>query len=273
MALNIGGSGEFTKANVITLLGLADATTNGFKTGAILGLDTTSADFLYDSVIANPNGGTNVLGLTKLGSNKLTLDQTNTYTGATTVSAGTLIVDGNISTSVLTTVNSGATLGGIGTVGDLTIDAGGFFSPGNSPGIETVDGDYIQNGTLQVEIEGLTAGNGTGFHDQVVVNGTVTLNGLLSIISFSGIYAANDLIFILLNDGVDSISGTCTGLAQGASVGSFAGKSWNISYTGKSEGSPAFTGGNDVVLMAIPEPRAALLGGLGMLLLLRRRRN
>ncbi len=47
MAFNIGGTGEFTKANIITLLGLSTATTNGFKTGSIVGLDTTSGDFLY----------------------------------------------------------------------------------------------------------------------------------------------------------------------------------------------------------------------------------
>jgi hypothetical protein len=184
-------------------------------------------------------------------------------------------VNGNISTSVHTTVQTGATLGGSGSVGALTIDSGGFFSPGNSPGIETVNGNYIQNGTLQVEIEGLTAGNGTGFHDQVVVNGTVTLNGALSLTSFSGFTPVNgDLIFILLNDGTDAITGTFTGLAQGDVVGNYLGKDWKISYTADSTAN-TFTGtlnGNDIALTAIPEPRAALLGGLGLLALLRRRR-
>ena len=90
MAFNIGGSGEFTNANIVTLLGLANATTNGFKTGAILGLDTTSGDVLFNSVIANPFSGANALGLTKLGTNKLTLDQANTYTGANRINLGTL---------------------------------------------------------------------------------------------------------------------------------------------------------------------------------------
>jgi|GEM_PF-916338 len=110
MAFNIGGSGEFTKTDILNLLGLANATTNGFKTGAILGLDTTSADFLFNSVIANPNSGTNVLGLTKLGTNKLTLDQANTYTGTTTVSGGKLEVTGSLSGTTAVTVNTGGTL-------------------------------------------------------------------------------------------------------------------------------------------------------------------
>ena len=51
-----------------------------------------------------------------------------------------------------------------------------------------------------------------------------------------------------------------------------AGSQWfKIGYSGDT-GSNSFTGGNDVVLMAVPEPGAALLGGLGMLALLRRRR-
>ncbi|MEI6177406.1 MAG: autotransporter-associated beta strand repeat-containing protein, partial [Verrucomicrobiota bacterium] len=91
MAFNIGGTGEFTKADVITLLALSNGA-NGFQTGSILGLDTTSGNFTYDSAIANPNSGANVLGLTKLGTNTLTLSSTNTYTGATTITQGTLQV-------------------------------------------------------------------------------------------------------------------------------------------------------------------------------------
>jgi len=268
--------------NGLVDIGIGGARINNDDAGNAFTLTAGIATVAGGSVTFGGVGNTNVStagiygagGLVKDGDGTLTLSAANTYTGATTVSDGKLVVNGNISTSVLTTVKTGATLGGTGIVGDLTIDAGGFFSPGNSPGITTVDGDYIQNGTLQVEIEGLTAGNGTGFHDQVVVNGTVTLNGALSLTSFSGFTPVNgDLIFILLNDGTDAITGTFTGLAQGAVVGNYLGFDWQISYTGRSADN-TFTGGNDVVLMAtaIPEPRAALLGGLGMLILLRRRR-
>jgi autotransporter-associated beta strand protein len=255
-----------------TFTGVHLGTNTDFNVGDVT--SSAATDLTISAPLINRNGefGNGAGGLTKSGAGTMVLSATNTYTGATTISGtGKLIVNGNISTSVLTTVQTGATLGGSGTVGALTIDSGGFFSPGNSPGIETVNGAYTQNGTLQVEIEGLTAGNGTGFHDQVIVNGTVTLNGLLSLTTFSGTYAANDLIFILLNDNADAVSGTFTGLAQGDVAATHGGFDWLISYTGNSAGS-AFTGGNDVVLMAVPEPHAALLGGLGTLLLLRRRR-
>ena len=113
MAFNIGGAGEFTKANIITLLGLADATTNGFKTGSSLGLDTTSGDFLYDSIIANPNSGANVLGLIKLGTNTLTLSAlsataASNYTGTTTLGGGTLAL-----TTTSPSLSGGLTFGAV----------------------------------------------------------------------------------------------------------------------------------------------------------------
>ena len=281
LGLNVGGTGEFTTADVTTLLGnLGGAngtSTTGFAAGSRIAFDTTNAaggSFTVADAIADSTGtGGGSIGVTKLGTGSLILtNASNTYSGPTTVSAGTLVVDGNISTSSLTTVKSGATLGGSGTVGDLLIESGGFFSPGNSPGVTIVDGDYVQNGGLNLEIDGLTAGNGAGFHDQVVVNGALTLSGSLNLTAFSGFTPANgDLIFILLNDSNDVVNGTFSGLAQGDVVGNHLGFDWQISYTGDSTGN-SFTGGNDIVLMAVPEPRAVLLGGLGLLLILRRRR-
>ena len=55
---------------------------------------------------------------------------------------GKLIVDGSIATSSQTTVNAGGTIGGSGTVGNLTIN-GGTLSPGNSPGTLTVNGNLV----------------------------------------------------------------------------------------------------------------------------------
>jgi len=58
-------------------------------------------------------------------------------------------------------------------------------------------------------------------------------------------------------------------------VASYGGFDWAISYNADSAEN-TFTGtlsDNDIALIAIPESRAALLGGLGMLMLLRRRRG
>jgi hypothetical protein len=180
-------------------------------------------------------------------------------------------VNGSISTSTLTTVASGATIGGSGTVGALTVQSGGNITPGNSPGILAVSGAYTQAGLYTAEIGGLTAGTG---HDQINVTGTVNITGGSLATLFSGSYGANDLIFILLNDSSDLITGTYAGFAQGAVVSSYGGLDWQISYTANNTGpgTGTFLGGNDIVLMAVPEPSAALLGALGALLLFRRRR-
>ncbi|HEY7979082.1 MAG TPA: autotransporter domain-containing protein [Rhizomicrobium sp.] len=67
--------------------------------------------------------------LEKIGAGTLVLSATNTYTGATTVTAGTLDVTGSIASSSLTTVKSGATLTGSGTVGSASIASGATFTP------------------------------------------------------------------------------------------------------------------------------------------------
>jgi hypothetical protein len=165
----------------------------------------------------------------------------------------------------------GATISGSGSVRNLTINSGGFINPGNSPGTLTVNGAYSQSGTLVAEINGLTAGTQ---HDQVVVNGSVNLTGSLTVL-FGGAttYNAGDMIFLLVNDSTDTITGAFSNFAQGDFVQSYGGFDWIISYTANSVATPTFTGGNDIALLAVPEPSVALLGGLSVLGLLRRRRK
>ena len=78
----------------------------------------------------------------------------NNYTGATGVAAGTLVVDGSIEDSGLTTVGSGATLAGSGTVGTTevygTLAPSGTLVPGNGIGTLTILGSL----TLGVGDEG-----------------------------------------------------------------------------------------------------------------------
>jgi autotransporter-associated beta strand protein len=210
-------------------------------------------------------------GFAKIGSGTLTLSSTSTstYTGATTVSSGTLVVNGNISTSSLTTVNGSGILSGSGTLGAVTIAAAGTHNPGNSPGIVNT-GDYTMAGSLNIEAIGSTPG--VGGYDQVNVTGIVNLSGTLNTQFTTGTYANGDMLFFLLNNGADAVTGTFAGLAQDAIVTNYGGFDWKISYTADAAGN-TFTGGNDVALMAIPEPSSvALLGTLGAMLLLRRRR-
>ena len=63
-----------------------------WSSGAVLGIDTTAGSLAYQYSIAGP------LGLEKLGPNTLTLTGTNTYTGGTTIDAGTLEIGSGGST-------------------------------------------------------------------------------------------------------------------------------------------------------------------------------
>jgi autotransporter-associated beta strand protein len=224
-------------------------------------IDTNSENVTLASNLTSTGGS-----FTKIGAGTLTLTGNNSYDGGTTVSEGKLVVNGSISTST-TIVSSGATLGGSGTVGALTINSGGFVTPGNSPGILTVNGNYTQAGEYTAEIADTNAGSG---YDQINVLGTVDITSGSLVASFSGSYAQNDLLFILLNDDTDAINGTFAGYAQGATFASYGYMDWQISYTADS-GNGTFTGGNDIAIMAIPEPSSCTVAGIGLAMLLGRR--
>ncbi|WP_234044908.1 beta strand repeat-containing protein [Haloferula rosea] len=256
----VSGSGDLAVVSDsgTVILGGANTHTGNIDAGSSLRVTGSLGSGSYAGVISGAGNVEFAGGTTQ------TLSGANTYTGATMVTGGaTLIVNGSL-TSSLTTVESGSTLGGSGAVGALTVAAGANHNPGNSPGTMTIGGDYTLAGTLNVEVLGLTAGSE---HDQLIVNGAVDLSGGSLVTAFSaGTYAENDLILILLNDGVDAITGTFAGLAEGAVVDSFGGFDWEISYVAGD--------GNDIGLVAVvPEPAITLLGGLGVLALLRRRRD
>ena len=128
-----------------------------------------AATFTVNSVAASSFSGTitngaNALALTKTGAGTLTLSGNNPYTGTTTVTAGTLLVNGSQSTSAVT-VASGAILGGTtGTVDNVSVP-GGTVSPGAAASSETGilnsgNVTFSSTAAFNVDLDGTTAGNG-----------------------------------------------------------------------------------------------------------------
>jgi outer membrane autotransporter protein len=140
------------------------------------------------------DGGTGG-SLTKVGTGTLKLTGNNTYTGMTTVNAGSLIVDGSIA-STQTMVNPGGLLGGNGLLAvpvvlqspgvSIASPAGslvnsGIVSPGDPVGTLTVSGNYTQNadGTLRINFA-------PGEHSLLAVSGQASLAGTLQAIAVGG---------------------------------------------------------------------------------------
>jgi fibronectin-binding autotransporter adhesin len=184
-----------------------------------------------------------------------------TVTAPVTVSNGaTLVLDGTVSGGV--TVASGGVVKGGGTdSGTMTVQQGGTIAPGHSPGCMTTTNLAI-NGTYRAEIGGTTACTG---YDQLIATGSVDVsNATLSAELVNGFTpTAGQTFTIVNNQGSNPVTGTFSGLAQGATVTS-GGYKYTISYTGGD--------GNDIVLTAVGPADAAGTGtpgspntGFGML--------
>lgn len=136
-------------------------------------------DSYFTGTIAGAGGA-----LVKNGAGTFTMSGASSYTGATSVNTGTLLVNGDQSVATgLTSVASGATLGGSGTIGgDVFVADGGTLAPGNSPGTLTINGGLTLSGgsTLAYEF-GARNAVGSPLNDLVDVGGNLTLDGTINV--------------------------------------------------------------------------------------------
>ena len=111
---------------------------------------------------------------------------TGVNSAAIAVNSGTASINGTADGQM--TVGNNGTLKGSGTVtGQTTIGAGGTLSPGNSPGILNFTSSVTQStgSTLNIDIDGPTAGNGGGFYSRLSITGsgssyTIAPNAILT---------------------------------------------------------------------------------------------
>ena len=132
--------------------GKLDLRGNSNTIGSLTGSGTVTDSSISTPVLTTGNDNTNTafsgvisdgagtVGLTKIGTGTFDLTGASTYTGATNVNVGQLIVDGSIASSVQ--VNSGAAFSGTGNVGGLLTNSGGTVSIGTLPGTLTIGGNF-----------------------------------------------------------------------------------------------------------------------------------
>ena len=211
--LNIGAGAGNPAAAPGTLT--APSVAFGAGTGT-LNFNHTSTNYVFAPAISG-NGSVNVLA------GATTLTANNTYTGTTNVNGGSLIVDGSIAASSLTTVNSGAALLGSGTVGATVINSGGFLVPGpvGTPGTMTVAGNLaFQSGAFYVVQVNPTTASITN------VSGTASLAGTVGAIFAPGSFLERSYPILTAAGG---LTGTFGGLVTS---GLGPGFQTSLSYTG-----------------------------------------
>ncbi|MGH8093276.1 MAG: autotransporter-associated beta strand repeat-containing protein [Chthoniobacterales bacterium] len=208
-------------------------------------LDTIFAGIIANGIDVDAPAGS----LAKIGTGMLTLSGPNTYTGGTTVSAGTLVVanrSGSGTGTGAVSVNAG-TLGGSGVIsGAVTVSAGAFLAPAH--------GNKTQS-TLMIQ-SALTFNAGSTYTytfqakgkqakaDKVVANGVTIASGASFNLSGTtkGTLTSGLVLTVISNTSGIAISGTFSNLADGAII-SVNGNNLQASYSGGD--------GNDLTLTVV----------------------
>ncbi|MBN8458180.1 MAG: hypothetical protein J0M04_10110 [Verrucomicrobia bacterium] len=197
---------------------------------------------------------TSFAGTVKVTGGTLKLGVADAISGSSQIIVGastTLDVSG-----VSWTLGSSQTLSGVGTVaGNATI--AGDLAPGSSPGALTFNNDLDLTSTSEWLVE--IGGTGTSDFDRLLVTGSLDAGGQIKVSLINGFNPANYSSFDIANFASFTDSGYGFDFT-GAPLD--PGLSWDTS---------AFSTTGTIAV--IPEQSVALLGGIGALLLLRRRKG
>ncbi|MCW1885560.1 hypothetical protein OKA04_12545 [Luteolibacter flavescens] len=278
-----GGAGKITLASS----NYVNATMNignGGAAGIVSASEVTSGTGLNSTATVNFNHTGTTTFAANLTGTRLAVNQTgpgttiltgtgNSYGMATTVSAGKLVNNSSLGNTAITVMNNG-TYGGNGThIGGITVQSGGAFAPGASIGIMNTGSLHLIGGAIyEWEIGDAAGAAGTGW-DTVEVAGamsfasteaspfTLTLEKAGALTNFDPLQSYQFLIASAVG-GITGFNEDFVTIDASAIPESGTG-AWSLGQSG-----------NSLILSysAVPEPSAALLGALGLLAVVRRRR-
>ena len=307
------GSGALTVNNGSTLaLGANNASVGAvtLNSGSITGSGTlTGSSYTVSSGTIAPTLAGAGVTLTKTGIGSVTLNAAETFTGKTTISAGTLILasgaslasteinlgtsgsKGTLDASALSgggiTIGNGQTLAGYGTVvGNTTIASGATLAPGNSPGVIGITGNLTLNSgsTSIFEVKGLGGAGAVDGFDQVNVSGALTYGGVLKldvIGSYNMGTAFQDYLFNFGSEtgGFSSVKYRLNGSSWSDLNYYAANNTWqmwdNSGLAARTDNGYIGINLNTGMLTVVPEPStwALVVGGVSTLVILRRRKQ
>jgi len=274
------GTGSLSSSSVTggtnTVTGAADITTLSGGTTTVGGVATIGT---MSSGVANLNGTTSTIGTLSggtlaLGSNAILTVSGGSSAGSVTLGSGSNFKYNSGSAFTGSLINNGGTISGNGTLSvDLALNSlNDKLSPGNSPGIQTLNADQTWSSfSYDWEINNWSASvAGTNF-DQIAITGNLNLTG-----ASAGAYALN--VLSLLGD---NTSGAVSNFAEStisrtiltaSSTTAFNAGFWTIDVSGFTNAEAGTFGlanvGNELILTytPIPEPSAfAALAGLGVI--------
>jgi outer membrane autotransporter protein len=181
-------------------------TTTWFPTARVLRFGLADNDSApSDSILTN--GVYAARELEKVGTGILTIGGTTRYSGATIVRRGTLVANGNLTSSSGVFIDRDATLRGTGLLPSTVVS--GTVAPGNSIGTLTVNGNFVQNAGSVYQVEA----NNAGQSDRINVSGSATINGgTVQVLAQPGTYNRGTTYTILSASG--GLSGTYAGVTS-----------------------------------------------------------
>ena len=240
-SLDLGGVSQQVASLSDAALGSGGSVINS-NTGSasVLSLSPTGSKTFSGAI---QGGGTlGMISLTISGVGTQVLAGSNSYSGATTIGQGKLVVDGWLSNSAVSV--NGGTLGGMGHLGSVTVDASGTLAPGDPQGVLNLSGNLVlaAGAAMDFELDGVST------DDEVSMPlGSLTFTGQqFSNFGFTWSAGFGPGTYMLVN--AESISGLGSNLS------------------GTIDGLPATlsVSNNNLMLTVVPEPGTLALFGVGV---------